>query len=358
MSTDPAKEWIQRDAKGLPPLEDLSLKGRQDFLARHEAQLGMYWTKAFELELYNRPGWLDVSHVLADGRDEQEAGEWIAERLIERLRTRPEFKWAPPWTSLEPWYRWLRGRQGTSQRLVRRRAAGDGDDGGEQQCEAEWSEHSSELALIDRMDLQDMVATLRALIQEWADILVRISRSTRLPSLEVDWLWATCVERRALAQALRGQRVDARFLEQNKKALTRGASVQGSETKERIARGRRGAAACFRFNLEVLAASHPTLRRAHQVFLGPVEKPDASPARPAAKVGAEEVKGFRETLRLTARRSGHIQSEDPTEPFWGQVFGAALVKEVARLLPSRERMAVECDWAELTRWAETSEDSA
>lgn len=349
MSADPMKKWLQESAKGLPPLEDLSLKGRQDFLDHHEAQLGMFWSRAFEMALFTRPEWLDVSHVLANGRDEQAAGEWIAERLIERLRTRPEFKWAPPWTSLEPWYRWLRGRQGTSQRIVQSRNTVHGDDGAEQPQEAEWNDHSSESNQIDRIDLQDMVATLMKLVQEWADILARISRSTGLPSLELDWLWATCVERRTLAQALQRQPVDERFLEQKKKALTHNASVQGDENNERTARTRRGVAACFRFNLEALVAEHPSLRRAHQVFLGPVKDPDASPAQPAAKVGAEELEGFRQTLRLSAKRSNHVRSEDPSEAFWSRVFGAALIKAVARLLPGRERMAVERDWEELTR---------
>ncbi|MBN1210861.1 MAG: hypothetical protein JXB05_38790 [Myxococcaceae bacterium] len=349
MSTDPTKEWIQKEAKGLPPLEDLSLKGRQDFLERHEAQLGMFWSRAFELTLFSRPEWFDVSHVLASGRDEQAAGEWIAERLIERLRTRPELQWAPPWTSLEPWYRWLRGWRGTSRGRLQSRNTVRGDDGAEQPQDAEWSDHSSESHQIDRIDLQDMVATLMKLVQEWADILARISRSTGLPSLELDWLWATCVERRTLAQALQGQPVDERFLEQKKKALAHSASVHGDENNERTARTRRGVAACFRFNLEVLVAEHPPLRRTHQVFLGPVEDPDASPAQPAAKVGAEEVEGFRQTLRLSAQRSNHVRSEDPTEPFWSQVFGAVLIKAVARLLPGRERMAVERDWEELTR---------
>ena len=71
-----------------------------------------------------------------------------------------------------------------------------------------------------------------------------------------------------------------------------------------------------------------------------------------------------EAVWQTAPKIGNLiqreprQGEDPTEHFWSRVFKAALVKEVARLLPSRERMAVEREWAELTRWAETSEDPA
>ena len=358
MSVNPLTKWLHQDAKGLPVLEDLSLEGRRRFLELHEAQLGMFWSRAFEMELYERPRWLDVSHVLADGRDETEAGEWIAEHLLERLRRVPELKWAHPWTSLEPWYKWLRGHQGTAPRVVQEERVDEGEEGVEPSREASWSDHSSELDQIDRIDLRDMVATLMALVQEWAGILVRISRSTCLPSLEVDWLWATCKERRELAQALQGHPVDARFLEQNKNALIQSASVQDPDNDARIARSRRGAAACFRFNLEVLAATSPALRRAHHVFLGPVADPNASPARPAAEVGAEEVEGFRETLRLSARRSSDNRDENPSERLWSAVFGAALVKGVARLLPSRPRAAVERDWAELTHQDETSEGPA
>jgi hypothetical protein len=146
---------------------------------------------------------------------------------------------------------------------------------------------------------------------------------------------------------LRGQPVDERFLEQNKKTLVQSASVHGQKSNERTARSRRGAAACFRFNLEVFVATHPRLRRTHHVFLGPVKDPTASPAQPEATVGADELEGFRETLRLSATKRQHGMNGSPFELLWGQVFGAALVKGVARLLPSQERMAVERDWEDL-----------
>ena len=351
MSREPYEDWLQKKARGLPRLEELSLEGRRAFLERHEPQLWAFWKEAFELELLQRSKWIACEEALAAGRDERRGGEWIAERLIDRLRERPTVEWIHPWTALERWYRWLRGTRAVEARQPEQLQGSDEEDG-------QWSDGSSEQKWVEQLSSREQEEALLALVGEWAEVLARIVRSTGLASLEVDWLWATCMERRPLALALEGKAVDARFLEQEKKALAHQSSIQGEELKHRLARSRRGAAAAFRFNLEVLVAAHPSLQRAHQVFLGPVKDPVASPARPLATAGPEALEGFREALRLTARRSAYCSPDDLIETLWARVFSAALIQEVARLLTRREEMVVRRDWALITGGDEAAEGAS
>jgi hypothetical protein len=342
-------EWIARGVGALPRLMDLSPKGRQAFLDKHQQVLWVAWTRLFELELVSRAEWIDVASACAAGRDEREGAEWITERILKAFRERPTLRDVPAWANILKWYAWWRGGRHSARGVeVSLEPRGGEDADGAAPRAPSASDGFHEALQIDQMDFSKRMRELLELVETWAGILARAVQSTGLASLEVDWLWATVVERRPIAQVLEGASVDPRFLEVKKRELTRLASVPGKTGPERLARSRRGVAACFRFNLEALVSEpHPGLAEAHRIFLGPVSDPDESPARPARPVTPEGLSQFRHALAEMERRTGLGSREEWVEKLWANVFKAALNREVTRLLPAAERDALRRDWS---RW--------
>ncbi|QRK08583.1 hypothetical protein JQX13_53335 [Archangium violaceum] len=327
---------------GLPVLKDLSPEGRSAFLEAWEPVLLAYWSEAFTEALVNDEDWLRASEARAAGRDDFQAGQWIAQGIIDSLRTRPRLDRAPAWTNLPGWYTWWVGKRAAS---AQRRASTfmTLDEEG-----PEAGAGSTEDAMEEQLDQKRRMKALLELIDAWADVLRRISISTGLPDIEADWLWATCIARRRLAQWLRAMGMgDVRFQEVDKSLLTARTSVPGHSPPERTARSRKGTAAAFRFNLEALLPRHPELSSVHQVFLGPVRDLHEAPPCPVLPITAEVLLGFREALCQSAERARSDGGDDPLEGLWAGVFRAALKKAVARLLPPAHREQIELDWQDL-----------
>ncbi len=198
-------------SSGLPVLNDLSLAGRVTFLDTWEPVLWAYWSNAFTDVLTSDQRWLRASDARAGGRDDIQAGQWIAQGILDALRTRPRLDFAPDWTNLPRWYAWWVGRRAVSaQRSASTFSSLDEEHTGADTC-------SSEDELVERLDRKRQMKKLLELIDRWADILGRISASTGLPDIEADWLWATCIARRRLAQLLLASGVgDERFQEVDK----------------------------------------------------------------------------------------------------------------------------------------------
>ncbi|RKH72961.1 hypothetical protein [Corallococcus aberystwythensis] len=326
---------------GLPELDDFSLEGREAFLATWEPVLWAYWRDAYAAALTDGEAWLRAAEARAGGRNNAQAGQWIAEQILKALRTRPRLDFAPAWTNLSGWYGWWVGRRA----MAAQQRASNFTSLDEEHPGA--AGHSPEDALVDRLDRNRRMKQLLALIDGWARILGRISEGTGLPDIEADWLWATCIARRPLARLLLEVGMgDARFQEVDKSILLAKTSVPGDASKERTARSRKGAAAALRFNLEALLPRNAKLAPAHHVFLGPVRDPREAPALPARPVTDEALWGFREVLRLSSRPAESVERESPLEALWTQVFEAALKKAVARLLPTAYRKQLEQDLAD------------
>lgn len=338
--------WLAPEVAKLPPMEDLSIKGRTAYLDAHGPVLWVAWRRLFELALVSREEWLDAAGAFANRRDELEGAEWIASRILAAIRDRATLKRAPAWADIRGWYRWWVGH-GRSARaeFPHERSASPEDDPPDDR-EATGSDGFGEELLIERIEVAQSTRELLEMVVLWADILARAMRSTRLYCLEADWLWATCLERRPLAEALETEALPPRFREMRKRVLTALASVSGFTSRERTARSRRGVAACYRFNLEALVAEHPELAEAHRVFLGPVADPDESPATPALPVTTPAEAQFRQAFEVMAERARTISREDLVEALWARVFGAALNKEVARLLPVGARKSLQEHWIE------------
>lgn len=328
---------------GLPALKDLSREGREAFLDTWEPVLWAYWSEAFSDALTSGERWLRASEARAAGRDDRQAGQWIAGKILEALRTRPRLDFARDWTNLPGWYAWWVGSQAVAAQL--RASTFTPLDEERTGTDPGSSEDALEDALVERLDSARRMEALLALVDEWARILGRIAASTELPDIEADWLWATCVARRDVARLLAAVGVgDERFRQVDKSLLAARTSESGDEARDRTKRSRRGTAAAFRFNLEALLPGHPELAPAHRVFLGPIRDAGEAPPCPALPVTAKALHGFRETVRQSASADAF---EGPLSALWSKVLRVAVKKAVARLLPPGPREQVERDWKEL-----------
>lgn len=320
-------------ATDFPPLGNSSREGRRAFLDAWGDRLWAFWRDAFDVAIAG--GEIDPSKALGRawlGTDREAAGE-IADRLIEKLREASWFGRASAWTATRRWYAWLIGHEAAVHRprfvSLDDHALID-DRGGERE------EHDNRADAVE------------ALVSTWRDVLLRVAEGTGIASIELDWLWATVIQRRSIAVYL-AERSDpfARslrgFATTSARELAKSSSARGSSRGERIQRARAGAAACFRFNLASWDGGDPALADASRIFLGEAA-PDA-PHRPRADVGPEALRGFEEVLRRSAVAAAAVRETPPGLEHVGDAVAARAHRRGAlRLLPRREELRLAAAW--------------
>jgi len=336
-------------AGGLPRLVDRSREGRAAYAREHGHMLWAIWRDL--LADLVEDGRLDLRPALSQEERAATPSAWeraglVAERILEKFAS-DETLDVPSWTHVEAWYGVLVGAQAA--RASRPPRAGE-------DAEQRIANRRHPVNVPAAIEDGEIRRLLLALVDEWQRVLATMVATTRRREMELYWLWATVAERKPLADWLSDMDVpvaaDRRWTEQDGDALASETPTCGNEPKDRTARTRSGAGACFRFNLATLRADPQRREETERVavsFLAEAE--DKPPFKPRQPLGDGGVSEFETVLRWTAESQMEPDRDDPAGILRARVLRCALVKAVARQLPRRLGDDIEARWTQLTREA-------
>jgi hypothetical protein len=321
------KAWLTKKHP-FPRLTDPSLIGRLAFLGEHEDVLWAFWSEAFSIAYSEGTLRPSVALGVTWSGSDADAGSAVAEKLVDALRSRATLPAAPSWIRLEAWHAWLVGGKATRARKT---------------TDIELDDEEHPLSLTSA-DATETLLDLKQLLERWSCVLRSLVVRTSVRAIELDWLWATCRARAALADALPEGSRYARLADVDFRRCVARSSAPGDLGADRIRRSRAGACAAFRFNLEELATRAGemaiTLAPARDVFVGPAGA--ESPHYPTQRtLGAGVLDGCKAALRRSKELSLPSPDDGHVEVLWREVFACGLNKSALRLLPKGVREDLE-----------------
>lgn len=345
----------------LPKLEELSRLARQQFTEEYGDVLFLFWSEAFRMAIAGgRIPWTRVRKAVPKEAcdTEKAAGRTIAERLIDQLGERSEVDDAPSWGNLEKWLSWLVGKPAyaAGRRIVYERR-GDDEERDEEKNgrphERVPDEHKLQVEVEGRQELERVL--------EFIDLSSSINETvvsrTRVPELELYWLWSTCVARRPISRLLKGAGAegmvfDDLYGQSDKQPLVEALPVDGKTNYERKKRAWAGAGACLRFNLEFFFREDDTLaewERGRAVILGPTKGEPYY--KPKDEVTDDVYSVVEDVMRLSVRVRRSVANDHAplAEVVRADTLGCAVKKGAGSLLPKRHRSALGDYLDELTQ---------
>ena len=307
---------------GLPALPRHPSKAEVEaFLAEHEATLWQYWRTAFRGSFASPRRFVSHDDALRFGSPER-AATYIADRLVRRLKD-PEITLhsAAPWEDLRTWYNWSVGK------LMAARIANGGD-----------------RIPAKRWVLPDWV---QPVVHAWCRTVREAAHQTRIPTFEAEWLYATVRQRREVAKLLRRDGDGSPWTEAQARGLLPGLDRQGGSNADRVARSRRGATTCLRFDIlhkrDMLLQADALIA----VFVGPVRDAAASPPMPEAAVdealASALVAAAREMWALV-EKTPRTRSATTAARLDVEVLARGLLSESTRIVPAEHRSLVAAGW--------------